>query len=123
LTASRADLVAMAREYHAHMGAAWPLDEAAFLAVVEAAPYFDSTSDGFLVGTIATHPLSPGWVVAHEVMWWAKGSGGTLARRFRRWAKENGAQEILWECPPGARAEKFYKRTGRQVGAVYSEAL
>ena len=113
----------MAREYHAHIGAPWPLDEQAFLALTETVPYFDSTSDGFLAATIARHPLSSGWIVAHEVLWWAKGSGGTLARRFKRWARSNGANEILWTCPPGARAERFYKRTGRQVDAVYSEVL
>ena len=121
--ADKTKLLAMANEYHAHIGAPWPLDGDAFLSVIGSAPYFDVTSDGFLVATIMRHPLSPNWIVAQEVLWWAKGSGGALARRFKRWARENGANEILWGCPPGARAERFYQRKGRQVDAIYSEVI
>ncbi len=116
-------LVDLARAYHARINPAWPFDPDAFLRVAESLPFFEATEDGFIGGTVGAHPLSPGWIVAQEILWFANGSGGNLARSFRRWAKANGANEIMWSCPPDSRAEKHLDRIGKRAEAVFSEAI
>lgn len=119
-------LLDMARTFHAHVKPEWPLSESKLSEVLGGLmqeQFVAVTPGGFIAGVCVDHPLSD-WTVAKEFLWWAAdGNGGKLRAAFRQWARERGASEIQWSCPPGARAERLYRRTARATEIIYSEFL
>lgn len=127
--ATRADLPLiheMAREYHALYAPAWPLNPAGFFEMLMDSNqgYLRIAGRGFLGGIITDHPLSQGWRVANELLWWADGQGLSLANDFRKWAKAQEARQIRWSCPPGAeRVVRFMSRHGECDEVAFLEDL
>ena len=76
-------------------------------------------------GFAAPMPLSPDWLVAHELLWWSEDKSGLhLRNAFRNWAKEQGVNEIKWSCrSSNARVMRFYTKTSKPSEAVFSEVL
>lgn len=117
-------IVEMARAFYIAKPRPWPFDPEATHRVLGALPFLSVSDGGFLAGTIVDNPVSPGWMVASEFLMWATDKTGVEhARRFQRWAKDAGAKEIRWSCPPGSRVETLYRRCGNLDEIVYSEAL
>lgn len=126
-TATKSDIphiVEMGRRFHAHVSPRWPLDGdklADVLAELIETQFVAVTSGGFIAGVCSQHPISD-WTVAKEFLWWAEdGSGAKLRAAFREWAQLKRADEIQWSCPPGAKAERLYRRTAQQTEIIYSE--
>lgn len=111
----------MAVAFHEHHNPPWPLVEAdvrATLAAIEKHGFFRVTGSGFIAGVLQPNPLSKGWLVASEFLWWGDAN---LIRRFRKWAIDNGANEIRYSCPPDERVKGFYSKFSTATEAVYSE--
>ena len=118
-------LLNMGRKFHAHVNPPWPFDEAAFLRTIETlrqTGYVAEARGGFIAGVVMGNPISPGWIMAKEFLWWSEdGSGLKLRNGFRAWAIERGANEIQWSCPPSSRANRIFARSGQATEIVYSE--
>lgn len=121
--ADKPHVAEMAMRFHRHVSPPWPLDTEAMHGLLMQLPFVRVTGDGFIAGALMQNPISPGWIVAKEFLWWAEGSGPALMRAFRKWALANGANEIQWSCPPDARARRLFERLGAMSEAVYSEVV
>lgn len=111
----------MARKYYQAFDMPWPYDGAAVKRFVGGLIGADNalviiSDTGFAVGVKQAHPLSPGWVVASELMWWGDAD---LIRRFRKWA--SGADEVRYSCPLGSRALEMFSRLGDVAEVVFTE--
>lgn len=121
-------IVGMMRDFHSAESPPWPLSEVA-AADIAAAVVKDGfaavSASGMILGVALENPLSPGWLVAKEFLWWASdGSGAALGRAFRAWARKIGASEIQWSCPAkNLRVRNHYARRAVESEAVYSEYL
>lgn len=121
-------IVALARRFYEANPQAWPYSEAdtteTVRAIVEGG-FAAVTDGGFILGTIMQNPVSRGWVVAKEFLWWAEDhSGASLLSAFRKWALEQGANEIQLSCLPDAdRVRRVYGRRGKASEIVYSEVI
>jgi len=122
-----AHLLAMGRAFHAKVSPPWTFSDQGFLATMAAIDeggYLHITPRGFIAGVIAPNPLSDGWVIAKEFLWWSEdGRGQSLRQGFRKWAVERGANEIQWSCPPNERVERVYARSAQKTEIIYSEYL
>lgn len=121
-------LVRMGWEFHQEAKPEWPwsaMDFARLMKDLIGGGFVSITDGGFMAGVLASHPLNREWIIAHELLWWATdGSGPKHMRAFRKWAKDQGADEIRWSCrSDNDRVRRFYEKFSRQVEAVYSEAL
>ena len=76
--------------------------------------------DGFLLGTLAEYPYAAA-KYAIDVAFYAQGSGRSLLKQFREWAKRKGAVEMVIVNSFGqSRTDKFLQATGMQnVGGMY----
>ena len=76
--------------------------------------------DGFLLGTLAEYPYAKA-KYAIDVAFYAQGSGRSLLKQFREWAKRKGAVEMVIVNSFGqSRTDKFLQATGMQnVGGMY----
>lgn len=113
----------MARAFHDHNRPPWPFDAddmRATLEVIAETGFLKVTGKGFIAGFIQELPISRKWVIASEFLWWRDAD---LIRAFRKWAIENGANEIRYSCPYGARVEGFYSKISAPCEAVYSEVI
>jgi hypothetical protein len=120
------DLVGMMERFHDHNQPPWPFDRAAasqtMAQLIDAHDALVLIGGGFIAGVIQPNPLSPGWLVAKEFLWWSEDRHGLrLLRGFREWARKRGASEIQMSCPAGARAEKAFGRHGAAQEIIYSE--
>ena len=121
-------LVGMAKAFHDATSPEWPWSEQGvsdtFAAVIDTG-FVSISSGGFIAGAIHPHPLSPSWVQAHELLWWATDrSGPRHANAFRQWAIDQGANEIKWSCrADNDRVQAFYRKFSQPVEAVYSELV
>jgi len=121
-------IVYLARRFHDAVQPEWPWcadDLRAFAATMIEQGHVTVSPHGFMIGGMAAHPLNRQWRVAAEYLWWAEdASGPRHFRAFRRWAKEQGAQEIRWSCrDDNARVKRFYAGFAAPVEAHYSELL
>lgn len=121
-------IVGMAKRYHAKFRPAWDLDATAsaqfFAGLVEnPAGLLLVTDKGFLAAVAYEQPMSPGWVIASELMMWAEdGKGASLWRGYRKWADAIGAKERRFSCPPGnKRVAQFMAGQGRLDELTFSE--
>lgn len=119
-------IVEMAKRFHVATNQPWPLSEGDMADVVHGIidSGFAVVSDGgFFLGLIMRSPLSRDWIVAKEFLWWAEdGSGMKMFNAFRRWAKDNGADEIQLSCQPSNnRVQAVYGRYGEASEIIYSE--
>lgn len=120
-------LLAMGRAFHAKVSPPWTFSDAGFLSTMAAideseSGYLHITPRGFIAGVIAPNPLSDGWVIAKEFLWWSEdGRGQSLRQGFRKWAVEHGANEIQWSTPPNERVERVYARSAQKTETIYSE--
>ena len=107
----------------------WPWREEDWRATIEAleaspAGYVASTGSGFFLGQISPNPFARDWLIASELFWWSEdGKGLRLALGFRKWAREMGAREIYWSCPPGSKANRLFERFGVHADNNYSEIV
>lgn len=119
------NLLAMGRRFHASVNPPWPFSDEGFLRTIESlrqSGYVEETPGGFIAGLIVDNPLSDGWTVAKEFLWWAEdGSGLRLRNNFRQWAKSNAVSEIQWSCPPDAKARGMFARMAQETEIIYSE--
>lgn len=117
----------MGRAFHAKVSPPWQFSDQGFLATMAAideSGYLHVTPRGFIAGVIAPNPLSDGWIIAKEFLWWSEGGRGqSLRRGFRKWAVEHGANEIQWSTPPNERVERVYARSAQKTEIIYSEYL
>ena len=124
-----AHLLAMGRAFHAKVSPPWAFSDHGFLATMAAIDesddgYLHIQGNGFIAGVIALNPLSEGWIIAKEFLWWSEGGRGqSLRRGFRKWAVEHGANEIQWSTPPNERVERVYARSAQKTEIIYSEYL
>lgn len=119
-------LVAMGRKFHESASPPWPFSPGGFAKTLNeliACQYVAISEGGFIAGVMTENPLSSEWLVAREFLWWATdGSGAQLRAGFRGWAKEQGAREIIWSCPPdNKRVVRFFKKTAAATEVLYSE--
>jgi GNAT superfamily N-acetyltransferase len=121
-------IVAMAQRFHAAINPAWPWDADDMLATVQAMQERDdcfvaSTAGGFILGTLQANPMSRGYLIAKEFLWWSEdGTGAALMRQFKQWAKRRGADEIQLSCPAeNHRVQRVYSRTAQPSEIIYSE--
>lgn len=116
-------LLEMGKRFHDLARPQWPWSAAGFERLVASLPFVSITDGGFLAGTKGPFPLSPEWIVAHEILWFAEdGTGMRHAREFRKWAHD--AQEIRWSCRfNNGRVSDFYSRFAMPTEIVYSELL
>lgn len=117
-------LLLLGREFHDEVEPPWPWCEEAFSTLVSshiANGFVSVTEGGFLVGMMSPWPLNASWIVAHELLWWAKdGTGAAHFQMFRKWAAL--ADEIKWSCrSDDERMKAFYERLGPQIETYYSE--
>ena len=107
----------------------WPWraeDMRATIEALEISPYgyVASTGNGFLLGQISPNPFARDWLIASEMLWWSEdGNGLRLARGFRKWARDMGASEIYWSCPPESKANRIFGRWGVHADNNYSELV
>ena len=120
----------MAERFYRHRSPDWPWNEQAtraFLSGLAEAErgFLAVTGGGFIAGLINPHPISPEWLIASELLWWAEDKSGlALMRAFRRWARESGANEIVYSAPADAvRARQVMARFGKPSEIYYSEAV
>ena len=122
-------IMPMARRFHDAGKPNWPWREDDVRATIEgliASPtgYVAANENGFFLGTMSPNPFARDWMIAAELFWWSEdGNGLKLALGFRKWAKRNGASEIYWSCPVGAKANRLFSRFGRHTENNYSEIL
>lgn len=122
------DAVSMAERFYRHHGPKWHWNKQAtrhFLSGVAETGFLAVTDGGFIAGLITPHPISPEWLIASELLWWAEDNSGlALMRAFRRWAKASGANEIVYSAPAHAvRARQVMARFGKPSEIYYSEAV
>lgn len=120
------ELVEMGRRFHAKVKPEWPLCDDALAETLRglvSSGFVGVTKRGFIAGVLVENPISPGWLIGKEFLWWAEdGQGAKLRQGFRGWAREHGAREIQWSCPYGAeRVRKVYARTAEPTEIIYSE--
>lgn len=89
----------MGRAFHAASNQSAGYDDAAVSALISTMIDADAacilTSDaGAIGGMLNPAYCDPGWIMAIELFWWAKGDGMKLLRGFEQWAVSNGANEI-----------------------------
>ena len=121
LEGPRPDLIDMGRRFFAATGHPATFDAEAFSALLgrmEADPgsVLLTSRKGMLGGSLAPCWCAPTWITAVEFFWWSEdGHGLRLLRRFERWAREMGANEIrmttLAKLPDAERAMRGYERT------------
>lgn len=118
----------MAQRFHASVNPPWPWVAEDMAVTVEAMQESDdcfvaTTDGGFILGLIQPNPMSRGYLIAQEFLWWSEdGSGADLIRKFRAWAKARGAHEIRYSCPAGnKRVERFYSRIAQPTETVFAE--
>jgi hypothetical protein len=115
--------VEYARAFHAHNNPPWPFVESDMretLQFISENGFLKVTGKGFIAATLHSLPISKNWVIASEFLWWGDAH---LVRQYRKWAIERGANEIRYSCPPGSRAEGFYRKISAPCEAVYSELI
>lgn len=121
-------LVEMGRQFHEQVKPEWPWCSDSF-SVMMASLIEDGfvriTGNGFMAGVLTPSPLNHNWLVAHELLWWSTDdSGSRLLRAFRKWAKENAADEIKWSCRyDNERVRRFYGKFATPCETTYSEIL
>ena len=116
MTVDRA--VKMARDFHSHNNPPWPFLAEDMRQTLSAMDYLKVSETGFIAGVLQPLPISREWIVASEFLWWRDPH---LIRGFRRWAMQQGANEIRYSCPHGSPVEGFYKTISRPSEVVYSE--
>jgi hypothetical protein len=121
-------IVFLGRRFHLATSPEWPWNADHFRETISGlidAGYVSFTPWGFMAGAMVSHPLSRDWKVAAEYLWWAEdGSGPKHFRGFRKWAIDQGADEIRWSCrDDNSRVKRFYARFADPVEAHYSEVL
>lgn len=121
-------LLEMGRKFHADAKPEWPWSAEGFADTLDdlihgGVVFIDGNS--FIAGVLAPMPLSPEWIIAHEILWWAEGGqGGRLQRAFRTWAIDQQADEIKWSCrSENERVKRHYSRFAKPCETVYSEIL
>lgn len=118
-------LVEYGRAFYDHNRPAWPWDAGAFAdtmrRLIEDEDGFVAIGGGFIAALRQPNPISPGWTIAKEFLWWSEGrSGPRLMDAFREWAAD--AHETHYSCPVDAeRVRAFYGRFSQPLEAVYSE--
>lgn len=118
-------LVEYGRAFYERNRPAWPWDAEAFAdtmrRLIEDEDGFVAVGGGFIAGLRQPNPISPGWIIAKEFLWWSEGRNGPrLLAAFRAWASD--AHEINYSCPSDAdRVRAFYGRFSQPLEAVYSE--
>lgn len=118
----------MAERFYRHHAPKWQWNKQAthdLLSGLADTGFLAVTDGGFIAGLINPHPISPEWLIASELLWWAEDNSGlALMRAFRRWAKESGANEIVYSAPADAvRARQVMARFGKPSEIYYSEAV
>lgn len=121
-------IVAMARRFYDAVPQPWPWSEDDMTETVRGLVEheFAIVSDcGFILGLKVENPISRGWIIAKEFLWWSEdNSGMALLSAFRDWARKVGADEIQLSCPPGAvRVNRVYRRYAQASEIVYSEVI
>lgn len=90
-------LVEMGRAFHDHSGMPFAFNEVAcerFITGLVAGGGVFIGPNGMIGGTLAPAYADPGWLMAVEFSWWAKGNGLGLLAAFEKWAADMGAQEV-----------------------------
>ena len=118
----------MAAQFHNETSPEWPWDANAFAAMAQNCIDHGLalvSDNGFFLGLIVPYPISPAWVQAHEFLMWSRdGSGASFVRKFRAWAKDQGANEIRWSCrADNERVQRFFSKIATPVEAGFSEVL
>jgi hypothetical protein len=121
-------LVFLGRRFHEAAKPEWPWSAEDFRALaagmmdngfVSYAPW------SFMIGGMMAHPLNKDWKVAVEYLWWSEDATGPKHfRAFRKWAIDQGADEIRWSCrEENTRVKRFFAGFSAPVEAHYSEVL
>lgn len=118
----------MGRAFHDLAQPEWPWSDAGFDTTIGQCidnGFVAMTDGGFIAGIIAPMPLSPEWIIAHELLWFANdGKGAKLAQAFRDWALNHRVDEIRWSCrSSNLRVKRFYEKFSTPCEAVYSEVI
>lgn len=82
-----------------------------------------ATDKGFICGLIFPAPTNGEWLIAAELFWWAgDGKGAALAKAFRNWAIQTGANEVRFSCTEtNARVQQHLAKTMTAIERVYTE--
>lgn len=114
-------ILEMSVDYYDEMRPVWPYSadgvKNTISHLINSPDGYVAIGNGFIAGVKSESPISPGWIVASEVMWWGD---AMLFRGFREWASD--ADEIRYSCPPRQeRVCQFFERRGSASEIIFSE--
>lgn len=91
-----------------------------FLSRIADVGFLRVSDTGFCAGVVQPHPLCKSWLVATEFLWWGDAH---LLRAWRKWAREQSPNEIIYSCPVDVPAAGFFAKIAKPSETIYSEVL